>query len=541
MKKTLIHSVLKNYQLKILAIGFLGIFWSLRDIATPYIVKTILDSTSHLNAQEISECVFRSLLTIIFIWVLMEVCMRIQGRLLLRTIPDIRKELCEKLFKRVKAYSYSFFLENVTGTLSDKIHGATQGIEALLSICLSSFIPILSHMAFSLMITVTINLKLFFLFLVWMLLHLGITWKMGMRSLEKVEHLASVRSHLHGKIVDSFFNIFTIKIFCRETDEDQYFNKYLNEELVAAQNVQKYLEKIRLILGLSTIFMLIITLLITYFQWKTSTISNGSLVLIIMILLNLTSFLWYLSMELIRFNEEFGRVKENMDVLFSGVLEQQNSSKIAQPMGNIEVQNLCYAYDKPLFNHLSFSIRSGKKVALTGFSGSGKTTFIHLLLSHLSLQKGQIFLDGVDIQTLSPNSLRQYFSVAAQHPTLLNRSVRDNIQYGNLSATEDEIICAAKIANCHDFILKLSKGYDTIVGERGDRLSGGQKQRIAIARALIKKSPVLILDEPTSSLDHETAILTLKNILNSIQSRTLIVITHNKEIALLMDEMIAIS
>ena len=541
MKRTFIFLILKNHRCKLLVIMMLGIFWSLRDVATPYIVKNILDSTNNLSLDATSELVFKSLLTIICIWVLMEIFMRIQGVLMLRTIPTIRKELCESLLKQVKAYPYSFFLKNMTGNLSDKIHGTTQGIETLLSICLLSFIPILSHMVFSLIITATINLKLSLLFLGWMILHLGITWKMGIRSLEKVEHLANIRSNLHGRIVDSFLNIFTIKTFCREKYENKHLGKYLNEELIASQKSQKYLEKTRLMLGLSSIFMLMAALLTSYVWWKQGSLSIGSLTLIIILLLNLTSFLWYLSMELIRFNEEFGRVKENIKVLFSGVIEQEGSAITNPSLGKIEVQNISYAYDKPLLNNLSFSVSAGKNIALIGLSGSGKTTFINLLLSHLSIQKGQILLDGTNIKKLPPNMLRKHFSIVPQNSSLFHRSIKDNIQYGNLAATTEDIIFAAKIANCHDFIVNLKNGYDSIVGERGDRLSGGQKQRIAIARALIKKSPVLILDEPTSDLDDKTAMRTLKNLLQATQDRTLIVITHNQKIASLMDATVEIS
>ena len=541
MKKILIRSVLKNYQLKLLAILVLGIFWSLRDIATPYIVKNILDSTSDLNLETVSELIFRSLFIIVCIWVLMEVCMRIQGILMLQTIPPIRKELCEKLLKQVKTYSYSFFLKNMTGNLSDKIHGATQSIETLLSICLLSFVPILSHMAFSLVITAVISLKLSFLFLTWMILHLGITWEMGIKSLEKVEHLTNIRSNLHGRIVDSFLNIFTVKTFCREEYENKYLEKSLSEELVASQKSQKYLEKIRLMLGLSSIFMLIATLSTIYIQWKQGALSIGALTLIIILMLNLTSFLWYLSMELIRFNEELGRFKENIRVLFSGSSEQEGSTLTTPSIGKIEVQNISFAYEKPLLRDLTFTACPGKNIALTGLSGSGKTTFINLLLAHLSIQKGGILLDGVDIKTLPLKILRRHFSIVPQYSSLFHRSIRENIRYGNLTATKDAIVHAAKVANCHDFIINLRKGYDTIVGERGDKLSGGQKQRIVIARALIKKSPVLILDEPTSGLDEKTAITILKNILQEAQDRTLIVITHNQQIVSLMDETIEIS
>ncbi len=177
---------------------------------------------------------------------------------------------------------------------------------------------------------------------------------------------------------------------------------------------------------------------------------------------------------------------------------------------------------------------------LAGLSGSGKTTLMHLLLSHIQAKAGSIEIDGTSIDTLSPIDVRNVFAVVPQNPSLFHRSIRDNMLYGNLSASEEDVLKALKVANCYSFIQSLPLGLNTIVGDRGDKLSGGQKQRIAIARVLLKQSPILILDEPTASLDEETGIATIQNILTVAKERAILVITHQKKIAALMDHQLHI-
>lgn len=533
MLKPTLLAIIRPFKAQLLLIVFLGFFWSLRDIVTPYLVKRMIDTPQ--SSETLSAVIFQSMILILIVWGIMEICMRIQGALLVRTLPPIRNSLYENLADHVKRYPLSFFKSRLSGNLADKIQGAAQGSETLLSICLISFIPLLSHLFLSLILTTSVSLKLGGIFLCWMTFHLSITWKMGICSLERTKFSAEARSNLQARILDSFFNIFAVKTFSRESYEATYLRGYLYKDLKATQKAQYYLEKVRWVLGGSSLAMLIATLTISYLEWKKEALSLGALTLVIMLLLNLTSFLWYLSMEMIRFKEEFGRVKENLEVLFSGTLEETTKNPSFIPKGYLSLKNVTFGYDTPLIKDLSFSLSPGETLAITGLSGSGKTTLMHLLLSHIQAEKGHIEIDGTSIDTLSPTEARNAFAVVPQNPSLFHRSIRDNMIYGNLSACEEDIFQALKATHCYPFIQSLPLRLDTIVGDRGDKLSGGQKQRIAIGRALLKKSPILILDEPTASLDEETAIATIQNVLTVAKKRAILVITHNKKIAALMD------
>ena len=196
--------------------------------------------------------------------------------------------------------------------------------------------------------------------------------------------------------------------------------------------------------------------------------------------------------------------------------------------GHIELRNVTYAYDreKDVLNNVSLNVEKGKTYALVGPSGGGKTTICHLIPHFYDVEQGEILIDGKDIRNLTRESVRRNIGIVQQDIYLFNASIRDNILYGRLDATEDEIVEAAKRANIHDYIMTLEKGYDTQIGERGVRLSGGQKQRLSIARVFLKNPPILILDEATSALDNTTEILIQQALDELCRGRTTLVVAH---------------
>ena len=200
----------------------------------------------------------------------------------------------------------------------------------------------------------------------------------------------------------------------------------------------------------------------------------------------------------------------------------------AQVSGDVVFEKVSFGYQdrQPIINRLSLKIPAGKTTAIVGATGSGKSTLVKLLLRFYEVDAGQIKLDGLDIQALTLRDLRRAIGLVSQDVFLFHGSVAENIAYGSFNATLDEITRAAKIAEAHDFITALPQGYDTIVGERGQKLSGGQRQRLAIARALLKNPPILILDEATSAVDNETEAAIQKSLEKITVDRTVIAIAH---------------
>ena len=224
--------------------------------------------------------------------------------------------------------------------------------------------------------------------------------------------------------------------------------------------------------------------------------------------------------------------------------EAEDAVELKSVEGVIEFKDVTYAYDpsKGVLHNVDLRLEKGCKLALVGPSGGGKTTLCHLLPNFYRIEQGNIEIDGVDIRTMTLESLRRHIGIVQQDVFLFVGSIRDNIMYGRLDATEEEMIEAAKRANIHDYIMTLPKGYDTQIGERGVKLSGGQKQRLSIARVFLKDPAILILDEATSALDNTTEVLIQQALDELCKGRTTLVVAHRlstirnaDEIAVVLD------
>ena len=253
-------------------------------------------------------------------------------------------------------------------------------------------------------------------------------------------------------------------------------------------------------------------------------------------------------MTLINFMEQyqngvtgFERFLEIMDA--EPEWDDVNATEAGVLSGKIEFRNVTHSYDdgKPVLDCVSFTIEKGKTFALVGPSGGGKTTICHLIPHFYEISEGEILIDGKNIRSFKNESLRRNIGIVQQDIYLFNASIRENILYGRLGATEEEIVEAAKRANIHEYIMTLPDGYDTVIGERGVRLSGGQKQRLSIARVFLKNPPILILDEATSALDNTTEILIQKALDELCKGRTTIVVAHRLSTVKNADEIAVVS
>lgn len=234
---------------------------------------------------------------------------------------------------------------------------------------------------------------------------------------------------------------------------------------------------------------------------------------------------------------------------FTEILDQEpekdceGAKDIGKVNGDIELKNVTYGYgdDKNVLRNINLKIKKGETFALVGPSGGGKTTICHLIPRFYNVEDGEILIDGKEIHSVTMESLRRNIGIVQQDVYLFNASIKENIMYGKLDATDDEVIEAAKRANIHDAIMDMPHGYDTVIGERGVRLSGGQKQRMSIARVFLKNPPILILDEATSALDNTTEILIQNSLDELCKGRTTIVVAHRLSTIKNADEIAVIS
>lgn len=223
--------------------------------------------------------------------------------------------------------------------------------------------------------------------------------------------------------------------------------------------------------------------------------------------------------------------------------EKSGSKELSKAEGHIQLKNVTYNYNEEgdVLKNVSLDIKKGSTFALVGPSGGGKTTICHLIPHFYNVESGEIFIDGTEIHDITNDSLRRNIGIVQQDVYLFNSSIRENILYGRLDATDEEVVEAAKRANIHEYIMSLEKGYDTVIGERGVRLSGGQKQRLSIARVFLKNPPILILDEATSALDNTTEILIQKALDELCKGRTTLVVAHRLSTIKNADEIAVIS
>ncbi|MGC9195592.1 MAG: ABC transporter ATP-binding protein [Syntrophobacteraceae bacterium] len=224
------------------------------------------------------------------------------------------------------------------------------------------------------------------------------------------------------------------------------------------------------------------------------------------------------------------------------LVDQPGAKRLAPIRQYLEFKNVSFSYaQERVLSNIDFRVNAGQIVALVGMSGSGKTTLANLIPRFYEVSEGAILIDGTDIREVSLSSLRAQISVVTQQSILFNDSFRNNIAYGDITKTDDEIVAAARAANAYDFIMKLPRQFETVVGEQGVRLSGGERQRVCIARALLKDAPLLILDEATSSLDSDSELEVQKALENLMTGRTTLVIAHRLSTIQNADSILALS
>ena len=361
------------------------------------------------------------------------------------------------------------------------------------------------------------------------------------------EAASNARSAVTGRVVDSYTNIHSVKMFAHHDREIDYAKEAIEE---ARRTFQI---EMRLYTIMDAGLMLLNGLLVVgvvgwaIWLWMQGAASVGVVAVATSLALRLNAMSGWIMWAVTNFFRELGVVSEGMQTIAQPVtlVDGKTAKPLKLTAGGVEVRDLSHHYGKQSggLDHVNLLIAPGEKVGLVGQSGAGKSTLVKLLLRFYDVEHGEILIDGQDIKTATQDSLRSAVGMVQQDSALLHRSVRENILYGCPTATEDEMIAAAKKAEAHDFILGLednegNDGYDARVGERGVKLSGGQRQRIALARVILKDAPILLLDEATSALDSEVEAAILQTLYGMMEGKTVIAIAHRLSTIAQMDRII---
>src|SRR5271168_375305 len=447
--------------------------------------------------------------------------------------------------------SWAFFQNDFAGRISNRVMQTGPSVRSTLTATITTMWYILVYGVSAIGMTAAADRWLALPILMWFCGYaaLLVYFVPRMRERSKVSSIA--RSTLMGRIVDSYTNILTVKLFARAREEDLYVRNAVD------RHVDLFLASQRLLTGFAAGLDVLNALLIAgsgalaLVLWRYGAIEVGAIAMVLPLTLQLTNMSRQIAMRITEIFEDLGIVQEGMLTIARPL--QLPDPADAQPLvvreGRIEFRNVNFGYGREtgvgVLNNFNLTIQPGEKIGLVGRSGAGKSTVVNLLLRFFDLEDGAILIDGADISGLTQESLRSQISVVTQDTSLLHRSIRANIRYGRPDAGEDEVLRAARLAHAHEFILDLEDwhgrhGYDAHVGERGVKLSGGQRQRVALARVIVKDAPILVLDEATSALDSEVEAAIQSQLDGLMDGRTVIAIAHRLATIARMDRLVVL-
>ena len=445
-------------------------------------------------------------------------------------LPRYGALIAKDLFSYAHKHSTAFFAEEMAGNISAKIKTMVDSSTNIYYNLLWGFISPLVVMCVTFGFIFHINIELGLLMLVLNSILIWCIYILSRRLAPYSEKRAKLMSEANGCLIDSITNASLVKNFCNYIFEKNLYFKELRKAAEADKQETIQFGKLYLAQGISRAVLEAIFLALPLWYWFQDKINIGQLVLIQTLIISLSGVYNMLSMQFMHFFKLYGGISDGLKLLSRPyeIIDVPNAKNLKLNTGKIDFCHLDYHYknSEALFNDFSLQIKAGEKIGLVGRSGSGKSTLIKLLARHYDLQGGEICIDGQNIALVKQDSLRKYIAVIPQEPALFNRTIMENIRYGNLKATDEEVFEAAKKAYCHDFISALPHGYNSKVGERGVMLSGGERQRIAIARAILKNAPILILDEATSALDSESEHYIQDSLRNLMNGKTVIAIAH---------------
>lgn len=512
----------------------------------PYGMKMVVESMIHPNDHTLpgSKGLYVGFSVIGGAWIAMVCVFRVYGWVESYIIPKLQAALRMALIEYMLDHSYGYFLNKLSGNLSNKIMDLPRALDSIRMIVVWNMGASCIVLALTFGMMWSIHPVFVVMFGIWNVLHVGFSvWSARLMNTPSRDN-AEDKSQLTGHLVDTLSNMMTVKLFAQQASEFNYLSQAQEKEKHSNHSMMQTLNYVQTLMDFSVTVMLCTMLSALIQLLQMNRVSSGDAVLLLGMVFGVIHQLWFLGHALAQLFRDFGTARQALEHLIvpHEMLDVERAKPIDIHQGNIEFLNVTFGYgEERVFKSFNLMIHAGEKIGLVGFSGSGKTTLMSLLLRLFDPQEGKILIDGEEIRFVQQASLRQKIGVIPQEPSLFHRTLMENIRYGSPSASDEEVMEAARQAQCHEFITALPDGYATEVGERGVKLSGGQRQRIAIARTLLKNAPILILDEATSALDSLTEEAIHDVLLSAMQGRTTLVIAHRLSTLLEMDRLIVLN
>ncbi len=513
-------------------------------IMLPYAIKRIMDAVD--QAQSAGTDVWAQVEPALWLFGLLNLGVvlssRASGAILVMFGPSLRRRVRRELFAFLQLHSQRYFLSNFAGSLANRISEVSMAVAHTLWTTLFDFWPLTISFGVSLVLLSGVNVQLGAVLGAWTAAYVLVSFLLARRCRRYARDYAAARSLVSGKIVDSVTNIMNAKLFARRDYERAYLEGFLNLEVKRARKTFWFMEAIRWFQFLAAMTLTLGIIGYALQIWSSGGMSVGEFAMSASLSLLLIEQARGLSRRFLDFFEYVGNIHDGVSMIVRphDVTDEDAAGVLNVSEGRIEFRDICFAYSegRPVFEHLDIRIEPGQKVGLVGFSGSGKSTLLNLALRLFEPQSGRILIDGQDVQTVSQESLRGAIAMIPQDPMLFHRSLMENIRYGRLDASDEEVVEAARRAHAHEFIMESAEGYESLVGERGVKLSGGQRQRIALARAILKEARILLLDEATSALDSVTERHIQDSLADLMQGKTVLVIAHRLSTLASLDRII---
>lgn len=445
--------------------------------------------------------------------------------------------------------SFGFYQDEFAGRIATKVMQTALGVRDVVMKLADVMVYVAVYFLGALVLVASFDSWLIAPFVVWIALY-ALLLRRLLPQLHRVsKRQADARSTMTGRVVDSYTNIMTVKLFSHTRQEERYAQDSMRRFLRTVYEMMRVATGLEVTVDVLNALLLFAVGFISIAAWLDGSVEVGAIAVAIALVLRLQGISHWIMWELSSLFENLGMAHDGMNTIAKTqmVTDEIGAPPLLVSAGEIIFDRVCFAYDlnRPVLDEFSLTIRPGEKVGIVGRSGAGKTTLMNVLLRLFDIQGGRILIDGQDIASVAQESLRAHIGVVSQDTSLLHRSVRENMSYGREQTSEADLIDAAKRANAHDFIVSLEDqdgrtGYDARVGERGAKLSGGQRQRIAIARMFLKDAPILVLDEATSALDSEVEAAIQYSLAPLMEGKTVLAIAHRLSTISAMDRLIVV-
>lgn len=444
--------------------------------------------------------------------------------------------------------SYGFFQNEFSGRIATKVMQTALAVRDTVMKLLDVLLFVVIYLVTALILVANADLRLCVPLLIWLCLYIAVQYYFVPKMKAIAMHQADARSLMTGRIVDSYTNIVSLKLFSHGSRESDYVRAGMTDFLNTVHPQMRLATLLNITLWTLNMLLVFSTAALGIYLWTVGVITPGAIAIVMAIAIRLTGMSHWIMWEISSLFENIGTVQDGINTLSvtNTVVDSHDAKPLLVTQGVIAFDAVSFGYsseDEKVFSNLNLIIPAGQKVGIVGRSGAGKSSLVSLLLRFFDIQSGTISIDGQAISDIQQESLRANIAMVTQDTSLLHRSIRENIMFGRPAASETQMIAAAELAQAHDFILTLQdnqgrRGYDAHVGERGVTLSGGQRQRIAIARVLLKDAPILVLDEATSALDSEVEATIQQSLYQLMQGKTVIAIAHRLSTIAAMDRLI---